>query len=294
MHDCLNCQHPCVEYSDEKVKIHGKLVLACAYQGTLPNGVLSDIMIYLQGYISDAQNQLSLPKASQDLSLNNIRGTWTQYIFSSLAWNYFAAHPHGNSCFVHLPSISTLRFIDLFDPDASAALKNGLLDRLESQGVTLSISNPDFLCIRDVYPEDMLIFREKICNLSLDSQERMDSAYKNLLHSCSYSSLRYGIALKTSLRSDRRYQVAYEGSVLKALIAHLQVRFWDVSFETKYYTVVANKVGPEDRRALTAPATHSIVDVHTPPIKAVDEIFEVRSTQDIIATLQTIEALHNS
>lgn len=294
MCNCLNCHQPCIEYQNGKAKIHGKLVLACAYQDALPVGELSNIMSYLQDYIAKAQDQLSLPKISQDLSMNNIRGTWMQYIFSSLAWNYFAAHPHGNSCFVHLPSISTLRFIDLFDPDASAALKSGLLDRLENQGITLSMSNPDFICIRDVYPEDMIAFTREISNLSLAAQEQMDSAYKNLLHSCSYSSLKYGIALKTSLRSDRRYQVAYEGSILKALIAHLQVRFWDVSFETKYYAIVANKVGVEDRRVLTAPATHSIVDVHTPPIKAVDEIFEVRSTDDIISALQSIESYHKS
>lgn len=59
------------------------------------------------------------------------------------------------------------------------------------------------------------------------------------------------------------------------------MRFWDTSFDTRYYAVVANKVSSEDRTVLTAPATHSIIDVHTPPIKAIDDIYEVKTTYDI-------------
>lgn len=287
--DCSSCSYPCVEQSPKNsgVIIHGKRVLSCMFSDSLPTGILSNIMAKLKEQVYFAQNHFGLASPNQqDNAFNNVRGYWTRCIFASTAWNLFCENPIiGNSCLIPLPSTASLRLTQIFDPDANNALDNGLIRNLAKQGIELGMSNPDFVCISELPPDIMEPFKTKICNLSENSQQILDFAYKQIIGYCLYNGLKFGIALKTSLRSDRRYQVAYEGSVLKALIAHLQVRFWDTSFYTGFYAVVANRVGDEDRIVLSAPATHSIVDVHTPPIKAIDEIFQVNSTDDIVASI---------
>lgn len=291
MCDCMHCSSPCIEAKKGKssVIIHGNRVIACAYSASLPEGNLETIMKSLQDKVKSAHDKLGFQFSDANNAFNNIRGAWTRHIFGYIGWNIFCNNTNvGNACLVSLPSISALKFIDLFDPDASEALRSGLLRRLSKQGVELTMSNPDFICVSDVTPDDMAKFQTPIINLSIESQDRLLNAYKTIKNCCSHSSMKFGIAMKTSLRSDRRYQVAYEGSILKALIAHLQVRYWDTDFQTYYYAVVANKVSDDDRSVMSAPATHSIVDVHTPPVKAIDDIFEVKSTDDLKRSIQTM------
>lgn len=225
MRNCLTCRTPCVQRknkSPDNIVIHGDLVMACMYSDSLPTGSLSLIMDSLQEQVRYAQKLLTLPLSNVQNAFNNVRGAWTRHVFSYISWNEFCGEPKvGNSCIVALPSITSLRFTDLFDPEASTALDSGLLRRLSIQGIELRMSNPDFVCISDITPEDMKIFSIPVINLSLESQQKLDTAYKKIKGCCSYSALKFGVALKTSLRSDRRYQVAYEGSILKALIAHL-------------------------------------------------------------------------
>lgn len=291
MWDCMQCSGPCVELKKGKssVIIHGNKVIACAYSSSLPEGDLEAIMGDLQNKVKTTHQKLGFPFSDANNAFNNIRGAWTRHIFGYIGWNMFCNNTKiGNSCLVSLPSISVLKFTDLFDTDASEALRSGLLRRLSKQGVELTMSNPDFICVSDVMPDDMAEFQTPITNLSIETQDKLSNAYKIIKNCCSHSSMKFGIAMKTSLRSDRRYQIAYEGSILKALIAHLQVRYWDTDFQTYYYAVVANKVSEDDRAVLSAPATHSIVDVHTPPVKAIDGIFEVKSTDDLKRSIQTM------
>jgi len=291
MFDCTKCSNPCVELKNDQssIVIHGNRVIACEYSSSLPAGDLDIIMEGLQDRVKTAHKKLGYTFNGSHNAFNNIRGAWTRHIFSYIGWNMFCSNPNvGNSCIVPLPSISVLKFTDLFDTDASEALKSGLLRRLSQQGVELTMSNPDFICVSDITPDDMVEFETPITNLSIETQNKLSNAYTVIKNCCSYSSLKFGIAMKTSLRSDRRYQIAYEGSILKALIAHLQVRYWDTDFQTYYYAVVANKVSNDDRAVLSAPATHSIVDVHTPPVKAIDDIFEVKSTDDLKQSIQTM------
>lgn len=281
MQDCKNCVVPCIESKHgSKTVTHGHKVIACAYADSLPNGSLSEILSNLEKTVIHCCTELGISQKDIGTSDNNVRGAWTKWIFGSISWNFFCKYAtQHNACFVMLPSISRLTFTELFDTDAGEALKRGLLSKLNSHGIELTMSNPDFICASDIPPDG--IFQNPIPNLSLESQNLLTSAYEKIVGSCQYNSIKFGIALKTSLRSDRRYQIVHEGSTLKAFIAHLQVRYWDIDFKTDYYAVVANDVSDADKRVLSAPAIHSIVDVHTPPVKAIDEIYEVRSTDDM-------------
>jgi len=292
MHDCKNCISKCLEKKkDSKVEIHGNRVIACAYNNSLPNGDLSSILDNLEKMVESCRKQIGLNGKNFQSAYNNIRGAWTRFIFGALCWNTFCKYTKtNNACIVMLPSIARLKFTDLFDSDSAEALKRGLLSRLAEHGIELTMSNPDFICVSDIPPD--IIFESEIHDLSLSSQNILENAYEKIINSCQYNSIKFGIALKTSLRSDRRYQVVYEGSTLKAFIAHLQVRYWDISFNTNYYAVVANDVSKSDRIVLSAPAVHSIVDVHTNPVKAIDEIYEVRSTEDIKKCFEKIISIN--
>jgi hypothetical protein len=296
MLDCKNCSNPCVEAkTDSKVEIHGNRVIACVYCDSLPSGDLNVILDGLEKAVEQCCQQLGIRSNNSQNAFNNIRGAWTRFIFGAICWNAFCGYVDKyNACIVSLPSIARLKFIDLFDTDAAEALKQ-LLRSLTSHGIELTMSNPDFVCVKDILPDDIDIFKSPIVNLSPESQHILIDSYEKIKDCCRYDSVKFGIALKTSLRSDRRYQVVYEGSTLKAFIAHLQVRFWDIDFKTNYYAVVANNVNDSDRIVLSAPAIHSIVDVHTQPIKAIDAIYEVRSTDDICKCInKMIEANFDS
>lgn len=281
MRDCKNCANPCVEVKHgSKPVTHGNRIIACTYFDSLPKGSLDEILSGLEQDVTQCCSKLGITPKDSGSTDNNIRGAWTRWIFGAICWNFFCKYAaQHNACIVMLPPISRLSFTDLFDTDSGEALKRGLLSKLSNHGIELTMSNPDFICAADIPPDDL--FQAPIANLSLDNQGTLNRAYEKIVESCQYNSIKFGIALKTSLRSDRRYQIIHEGSTLKAFIAHLQVRYWDIDFNTDYYAVVANDVSNADRRVLSAPAIHSIVDVHTPPVKAIDEIYEVRSTQDM-------------
>ena len=291
MRDCKNCTNPCVEAKGSKSITHGNRVIACAYSDSLPKGSLDEILSGLEQNVIHSCSELGIsPKASGSAD-NNIRGAWTRWIFSAVSWNFFCEYAaQHNACVVMLPPISRLTFTDLFDTDSSEALKRGLLSRLKNHGIELTMSNPDFICAADVPPDEL--FQVPIASLSLENQAILAKAHEKIVGSCQYNSVKFGIALKTSLRSDRRYQIIHEGSTLKAFIAHLQVRYWDIDFETNYYAVVANHVSEADRRVLSAPAIHSIVDVHAPPVKAIDAIYEVRSTEDMESCIRKMVEHH--
>ena len=281
MYDCKNCGNPCVEAKNgSKPVTHGNRVIAYAYSNSLPEGSLDEILSCLEQTVAHCCVTLNIAPKSPGSIDNNVRGAWTRWIFSVICWNFFCeyAEKH-NACIIMLPPISRLTFTDLFDTDSGEALKRGLLSRLNEHGIELTMSNPGFICASDIPPDGL--FQVPITNLSLENQAVLASAYEKIVGSCQYNSIKFGIALKTSLRSDRRYQIIHEGSTLKAFIAHLQVRYWDIGFKTDYYAVVANDVSEADRRVLSAPAIHSIVDVHAPPVKAIDAIYEVKCTSDM-------------
>ncbi len=292
MQDCKNCANPCVAVQHGSKSItHGNKVIACAYSEALPKGNLDEILSGLEQTVVNCCTQLGIAQIGLRNADNNIRGAWTRWIFGSICWNFFCEYAiQHNACIVMLPSISRLTFTDLFEPDSQDALNRGLLRKLNDHGIELTMSNPDFICVSDIPPDD--IFKNPIANLSADSQATIAEAYKKIVGSCLYNSVKFGVALKTSLRSDRRYQIIHEGSTLKAFIAHLQVRYWDIDFNTNYYAVVANEVSSSDRRVLSAPAIHSIVDVHTPPVKAIDAIYEVRSTEDMESCIKNMIEAH--
>ena len=69
-------------------------------------------------------------------------------------------------------------------------------------------------------------------------------------------------------------------------MSHLQMRFWDITFETKYYGLVHKPLSPQDKVVYTNPSIDSIVDVHAKPRKAVDEIVNCEEVKDAERTIK--------
>jgi hypothetical protein len=95
------------------------------------------------------------------------------------------------------------------------------------------------------------------------------------------------MSVKTSFRPDRRLQIPHEGSLMKALYAHLVTREWELTPRGLKYYAVACSVGEPDRRALKTVATHSITTVTNLPQAAVDEVFCVNNKEELRNLLDT-------
>lgn len=279
--DCINCTNRCVAENGGKIVLKAKRALECAYLSRLAQGNLLELLNTIEERSQEAANSLFGKKISGG-AINNSRGAWLESILGSIFWNVVATLPKTQDCcLIKLPNATGFNLVNLFEPDAKYAIESGLFRTLEQQNIQMNMSIPDFLFINQLPEEVSVNYRTTIEDLTVTSQDIMSQAYQQVLNQCRYDSLKFAISVKSSLRPDRRYQVVHEGNTVKALIGHLQVRFWDTSFQTKFYIMCAGRVSDQDRNIMRSPATHSITDVHAQVIPAIDEIFEVHSTYEV-------------
>lgn len=286
--DCLSCTNRCVSQEGTKIVLGQKRVLECAYSNQLPQGDLLQLLSNIEEISQNAASVL-FGRSIGSGSINNCRGAWLENIIGSIFWNVVATLPDNrDSCLIKLPNATNFSFIDLLEPDAKSALESGLLRTLEQQNIQMHMSIPDFIFVNQL-PDDVSDnFHVTLGNLSILNQELMSNSYHHILNQCRYDALKFAVSVKSSLRPDRRYQVIHEGNTVKALIAHLQVRFWDTGFQTNFYVMCAGHVSDQDRNIMRSPATHSITDVHARVIPAVDEIFEIHSTQEVEELIKSL------
>lgn len=159
---------------------------------------------------------------------------------------------------------------------------------LEAHDARLDMSNPDLIGVRMKRSEIPPHFRKRINCLGVNEAHMLFDAYKYLIGRCSYDGILFGVSVKTSLRGDRRYQIVHEGNIVKAFIAHLQTRFWDTSFKTKFYGAVTENVSENDHKIFRTAATHSIVNVFSPSVRAVDKVYHIPTTNDVDDMIENI------
>jgi len=215
-------------------------------------------------------------------AFNNARGLWFELLVTITLWNLRIDHPKSHSSvLVKLPNVTTLKFIDLFEPRARAML-NDLETSLSLKGVNLVTSNPDIICVSNLQDMDPTSeFQTKFFNANQDCITTVTDAYTKIVGKCKYNGIRFGLALKSSTRPDRRLQIPHEGSILKAINAHLQTRFWDASHSVNYYAATASPIKQADMEAFKTAATHSITDVNVKPMPAVDKSFYLATLFDV-------------
>lgn len=281
---CIEADHK----NAHKTNLRRENCFVAAFSGGLPpdNISIEEIMKAMETAINQACAKMRLPVVNAN-AFNNARGWWFELLATITLWNLRIEHPESHSSvLVRLPSTGTLKFIDLFEPRAHAMLTD-LETSLSRKGVNLVTSNPDILCVNNLQDMDpMNEFQTKFLNASQECISTVTNAYTKIKGKCKHDSIRFGLALKSSTRPDRRLQIPHEGSILKAINAHLQNRFWDASHSVYYFAATASPITQADIEAFKTAATHSITDVNVKPMPAVDKSFYLATLSDIKAMFE--------
>lgn len=174
----------------------------------------------------------------------------------------------------------------------STRLNNLIIDLkkkvAEVSGVQLITSNPDFVIIHRDLARGVLGNMAPIEHLTPESLTGLEVIYRKFIGTCDFEQIVGYISVKTSLRPDRRLQISHEGSLMKALYAHLQTREWIISPTGLKFYAVATKISDADINALKTVATHSLTTVFSLPQAAVDEVFEVNTLQQASQAFSSI------
>lgn len=232
----------------------------------------SDLFEELDRKIRIADNQVTVG------ALSNVHGDWYEWLLAISAWNYFVNHRDAHLA-VLLPNVVQFDVEMLYEKrltDLIVDLKSKVEMVSEVQLIT---SNPDFVIINGNLARSLLEDFSEISLLDPDIISKLEQVYTRFINKCSFEQIEGYISVKTSLRPDRRLQISHEGSLMKALYAHLQTREWIISPKGLKYYAVATKITDPDRNALKTVATHSLTTVFSLPQAAVDDVYEVNSIQ---------------
>lgn len=223
-------------------------------------------------------------------AISNTRGQWFEWMVAIDAYNHWVINGH-NLLILNLPNVSRFDSASLYKKDIYGFVKD-LRSKLEkSLDIHLITSNPDFVLIDTNNLDDK--FNKKIfTTINKNNLEEIDSLYRCIINSCELDDIVGYLSLKTSLRPDRRLQIAHEGSLTKAIYVHLQTRNWIMEPRGVKYFGAALALGKADIRGLKTVATHSITTVMSKPEKAVDEVFKIESRKDLYsAIIQMIDII---
>lgn len=211
-------------------------------------------------------------------ALNNCHGDWYEWILAILSWNQFASLDNCHLMMI-IPNVAQFDVNTLYTSRLNRYIVD-LKEKVESaSGNTLITSNPDFVIV-DGNRARSILKQIEPCGASIEDIKKLESLYLNFIETCDLEDIVGYVSVKTSLRPDRRLQMAHEGSLLKAIYTHLITRDWVLTPKGISYFGIASKVGASDIRALKTVATHSIVTVNSMPIPAVDSITQVNSAED--------------
>ncbi len=237
--------------------------------------------------INELDNEI-LKKANVSKgALSNVHGDWYEWLLAMAGWNYCVENSKANVPLL-LPNVSRYDVASLY----ISKLHDLILDLREkvekTSKVKLITSNPDFVIInRKTFDKE---FKKplKIKELTVENLSFLNEAYSKFTSKCNFEEIEGYIAVKTSLRPDRRLQIPHEGSLMKAIYTHLQTREWIIDPKGLKYYAFSTKISKADKNALKTVATHSITTVSSLPQAAVDEVFQVNSIQQAQEAFQQV------
>jgi hypothetical protein len=149
-------------------------------------------------------------------------------------------------------------------------------------------SNPDFVIVDVSKLKLKLPLTKRIDTFTPSALENLDLLYKSLIGKCNFDNLIGYISVKTTFRPDRRLQIPHEGSLMKAIYAHLQTRDWIINPRGLRYYAIASGMNEHDIKALRTVATHSITTVNELPKAAVDGVYKVNSETEARTTWKSV------
>lgn len=244
---------------------------------TLLNGVIPEEDVAISGLFNAFDEQIrAQEKSISREALSNVHGDWYEWLLAISAWNYSASDPDANLALL-LPNVTQFDVSKLYVARLNELINDLKKKVMEVSGVQLITSNPDFVIINRELVNEVIGKIEPISVISTKVLSQLEHVYTQFIHKCDYAQIEGYVSVKTSLRPDRRLQIPHEGSLMKALYAHLQTREWITNPKGLKYYAIASKITEPDRSALKTVATHSLTTVFTLPQAAVDDVFEVNT-----------------
>jgi hypothetical protein len=205
-------------------------------------------------------------------ALNNVRGTWYEWLISIGAIQFCNATEHVRRLLIPLPNVRRLDYTSLYEDSVYFFIQD-LKEKTSAYGVNLISSNPDYALIE----QSVQIKLPDVSSVTEATLSEIDGKYLELRGKLGFDELVGFASIKTSLRPDRRLQLSHEGALVKAFYEHLKTRLWNSEAAGLKYYGVSQAVGEADKEGLKTVATHSILSVNSVPERAVDDIVEVSS-----------------
>ncbi len=219
----------------------------------------------------------------KDNALNNTRGSWYQWLVA-LCWKkYVLSNPDEKRTLLKLPNKKTLKWHRLYVLRIQNLIDD-LEHKLAKMGITLETSNPDF-----IFLESDGKANQYVLPISDSLLTNIDSEFKFFEGKCEFNSMSCFLSIKTSLRPDRRLQTQHESTMIKALVAYISTRNWDMSNLRINFVVLVNTTpSKEDINSLSAIAAHSLVTPLVVPQKSVDLLTTVKDETTALHLFKTI------
>ncbi|WP_436323033.1 Cfr10I/Bse634I family restriction endonuclease [Vibrio cidicii] len=245
------------------------------------NSIENDVILYCE------RNELPLPAQG---SFNNCRGRWYEWLFMVYMWNYFVTKDSTIRP-VPLPNSNHFQFTKLYNKELHGYIADLEEKLLLNHQVRLVTSSPDYVLIdiADLPVSDPLLsstFDPE--NFSDNVKSYLDELYKIFIGACDLNTIRGFISIKTSVRSDRRFQWLHEGNLAKSLYQHLRTRRWDLNAKGIKFYGFTSEMKEADKNALMTATTHTIASIGLQPERSVDKPFLILGKNDLELALKEI------
>ncbi|MDP5459617.1 Cfr10I/Bse634I family restriction endonuclease [Alishewanella sp. SMS8] len=219
-------------------------------------------------------------------ALSNSHGDWYEWIIAASAWNYRIDN-NKKYLLALLPNKRQFDVSTLYKNNLSLYIDDLRL-KVQASDVELISSNPDFAILSTQALELPDFFNKRISSIDTEVISMLNSAYTYFIEKCKLDDIHGYLSVKSSLRPDRRLQIAHEGSLMKALYVHLQTRDWIIEPKGLKYYAASTKVSSADISGLKTVATHSITNVSSKPQRAVDDVFVINNVSDSYKAFEVI------
>ena len=238
------------------------------------NPLTIDYSTFLEGCEQRVKSEFT-PKGG---ALNNVRGRWYEWLLGLGYHYYLRDNPNSRNpdLFLPVPNISSLDVYDLYVPEVAQYIAD-LKAKTQESGISFITSNPDFVIIRKLQSPFI-----PIDTISEETIYAVDNMYMSYLNVCKFDEIVGFGSVKTSLRPDRRIQIAHEGNLRKTFYEHLKTRLWITDAPGLKYFACTQNFTVNDAAALQSVATHSVLSVNSMPVPSVDALFGVANGTQLI------------
>ena len=222
-------------------------------------------------------------------ALGNSRGRWFEWLVALGFWKWALSTKMPRFTLAQLPNVTSFDSAQLFIPSIQREIHK-FKENLMKSDVTMVTSNPDFVLIRK-NPTDTPLFTDwEATEVTPELLESISNYYLNFVDTGNLTDVFGYLAVKSSMRPDRRLQIAHEGSTYKALSKNISKTI-KIEEYIPYFFAISGKTTESDRYALKTVATHSIAENAKKPIRAVDQVFDVNNYQDLSSALDELQRM---